>query len=177
MRHAWEFMVPRVGFPYDLAYGWRVRCEVSSSLAWGRGNSEAHVSFPSSMCDQAAASLFGTMSSTLAGFFPFPVLCLPLPCWLSSGSTALIIICTYIFVSGSVAGKPDLWHLSSRECSWIYLLKLMLRLAVMTIPPDTIAFIPTVASIMVAMAPPWKNLVIIRGKEKCFKKVWKERVP
>ena len=80
--------------------------------------------------------------------------------------------CIEILFSGSAAGEPDLWHLS-KEYPWLYLLKLMLRLAVMTIPPGIAAHIPTVASIIVAMAPPWRNLVT-RGKEKCVHKFWKQ---
>lgn len=107
---------------------------------------------------------------------------LPLPCFasptslpVSSGSTSLIITCTHIFVSGSADGEPDLSHLRGREYPQIYLLKLMLRLAVMTDSPVITAVTPPVTSIMVARAPPWSNLVITGGKEKCFQEFWKQR--
>ena len=50
----------------------------------------------------------------------------------------------------------------------------MLRFAVMIAPPDTAAHEPRATSIIVAMAPPWRNLGTTGGNEKGIQKFWEQ---
>ena len=90
---------------------------------------------------------------------------------LASFLSEYVLSCTEILFSGSTAGESNLWHLRSKEYPWIYLLKLMLRFAVMIASP---VHEPRAISIIVAMAPPWSNLGTTGGNGKGIQKFWEQ---